>query len=271
MKKACLLLIVMSAAQVRSPAPLEFVRILPGEFWMGCLESDLTAVPGPIIGSDSHKCPLDELPRHVVRITIAFEMSKYEITQEQWEAIMGTNPSYFKGRDRPVEQVSWDDVQDFLEKLNRRHDGYHYRLPTEAEWEYAAGSGAPGPFGGSGLANTAWYAETENTSILPLTESLGETHPVGRRKANAWGLYDMLGNVSEWVQDWYGKTYYQITPEADPAGPLEGEYASLGPYHIARGGSWHSIPSYLRVSDRYETVHGLRRRDIGFRCVRVPE
>ncbi len=167
-----------------------------------------------------------------------------------------------------MEQVSWDDVQEFLQRLNSRHDGYRYRLPTEAEWEYAAGAGAPGPFAGSGLEDAAWYGAPDNANGATIIESKGETHPVGMKKPNAWGLYDMLGNVAEWVQDWYSKTWYRVSPESDPAGPAEGEYAPLGPYHVARGGSWYSIASYLRVSDRYETVHGLRRRDIGFRCAR---
>lgn len=269
------MLVVMAAApMLAAPEPtrleLDFVRIPAGQFWMGCRASDLAVVPGEIIGGSANKCPADELPRHLVRISRPFDIGKFEVTQAQWESVMGANPSYFKGSDRPVEQVSWDDVQDYLQKLNSRHDGYHYRLPTEAEWEYAASAGAAGPFAGPGLDSMAWYDSTGRIPVPRLTESTGETHPVGTKAPNAWGLYDMLGNVSEWVQDWYGKTYYQRSREENPTGPSEPEYATLGPYHVARGGSWHSIASYLRVSDRYETVYGLRRRDIGFRCVREP-
>jgi formylglycine-generating enzyme required for sulfatase activity len=170
-------------------------------------------------------------PRHVVRIGRSFEMGKYEVTQAQWESVMGTNPSRFPGASRPVEQVSW---------------------------EYAAGAGAAGPFAGPGLGDMAWYSATESANGGTIIDSKGETHPVGMTTPNAWGLYDMPGNVAE------------STPESNPAGPVEGEYAPLGPYHVARGGSRYSIASYLRVSDRYETVLGLRRRDIGFRCAREP-
>src|SRR5262249_5965089 len=121
-------------AQGRKPVPgIEFIRIEPGEFMMGCSSGDT-------------ECGQNEKPAHRVRITKAFEIGKYEITQGQWEAVMGTNPSRFKGTDLPVELVSWNDAQRFLQKLNDMQDGYHYRLPTEAEWEYAARAGTTGRY-----------------------------------------------------------------------------------------------------------------------------
>jgi formylglycine-generating enzyme required for sulfatase activity len=133
-KLIALVLATLASAQSlfsQATVQIEFVKIAPGQFLMGCLPSDLASVPGVIIGGAYDKCPDDELPRHVVRNTKSFEIGKYEVTQAQWESVMGGNPSHFKDPKRPVEQVSWDDVQDFLEKLNARHDGYHYRLPTD--------------------------------------------------------------------------------------------------------------------------------------------
>src|SRR5437667_5221339 len=114
-------------------------------------------------------------------------MGKYEVTQAQWESVMERNPSRFRGADRPVEQVSWNDVQQFLQKLNARGDGYRYRLPAEAEWEYAARAGTSGPYAGN-LDAMAWYEQNSGK----------QTHPVGQKQPNAWGLYDMHGNVWEW-------------------------------------------------------------------------
>src|SRR6185295_12837821 len=128
---------------------------------------------------------------HKVRITRQFEIGKYEVTQEQWQAVMGDNPSNFKGANLPVEKVSWNDAQDFLLKLNAR-DGYTYRLPTEAEWEYACRAGSMGDFAGE-LDDVAWYDKNSGS----------KTHPVGQKRPNVWGLYDMHGNVSEWCSDWY--------------------------------------------------------------------
>jgi formylglycine-generating enzyme required for sulfatase activity len=144
----------------------------------------------------------NEKPVHMVRISRPFYLGKYEVTQAQWEAVMGNNPSQFKGDpNSPVENVSWDDVQEFikrLKRLNTRESGVKYRLPREAEWEYAAQAGTTTAysFGNdpSQLGEYAWYGENAN----------GETHPVGQKKPNPWGLYDMHGNVWEWVQDWYG-------------------------------------------------------------------
>ena len=188
---------------------MEFVKIVPGEFMMGCSVGDID-------------CNEDERPIHHVQITKLFEMGKYEVTQAQWMSVMGSNPSTTKGDDRPVETVSKIDAQQFLDKLNSRNDGYHYRLPTEAEWEYAARAGTKEPYAGR-LDEIAWYAGN----------SEDETHPVGKKKPNAWGLYDMQGNVREWVADFYSANYYGRSPAADPTGPAQAERGGRGG---ARGG-----------------------------------
>ena len=223
------------------PNPMEFVRIPPGTFMMGCSPGDSA-------------CYSEEKPSHRVVITRAFELGKYQVTQAQYEAVMGTNPSYFPGSDRPVEGVSWSDAQKFCEALNNRHDGYRYRLPAEAEWEYAARAGDASCRYGP-LDEIAWYHDNSN----------GETHPVGQKKPNAFGLHDLLGNVWEWVQDCYGVDYYSTSPESDPTGP------GMGEFRVARGGSWRGIARGLaRVSSRYILRAGVRSIVIGFRCAREP-
>jgi formylglycine-generating enzyme required for sulfatase activity len=216
------------------PIAGEFVAIPAGEFMMG---------------SDSGEP--NEKPRHWVRITKAFEMGKYEVTQTQWNAVMGANPSNIKGDDRPVETVSWNDVQEFLKRLNARDDGYRYRLPTEAEWEYAARAGSTADKVAD-LDAVAWYSRNSG----------GETHPVGRKRANAWDLYDMLGNVWEWCADWYGANYYSSSPVDDPQGPASGAF------HVVRGGSWDFGPEVVRPSGRDWDVPGVRVLNFGFRLVR---
>ena len=172
-------------------------------------------------------CNADEKPAHRVQITKAFEIGKYEVTQAQWQAVMGSNPSTIKGDDHPVETISKQDAQDFLAKLTARNDGYRYRLPTEAEWEYAARAGAPLP---ASLDEVAWYAANSDD----------ESHPVGRKKPNAWGLYDMLGNVREWVSDQYAQNYYSNSPLADPAGPQAGQGGQRG--NFGGGGRRNNAP-----------------------------
>jgi formylglycine-generating enzyme required for sulfatase activity len=176
---------------LKSPA-LEFVAIPAGRFWTGC--------------SPDSKCWPMELPRHEVEITRSLEPGKYEVTQGQWVKIMGSNPSKFQGDDRrPIDNVGREDVQKFLEKLNAQNDGYTYRLPTEAEWEYAARAVTTGPLYGK-LDEIAWYNENSGN----------KTHPVGQKKPNGFGLYDMIGNVWEMCSDWKDDGYYAHSPRRDP-------------------------------------------------------
>ena len=178
---------------------LEMVMIPAGEFPMGSPELDKDAAG-------------NEKPQHWVRITKPFYFGKFLVTQEQWEAVMGNNPSHFKGLRNPVENVSWDDCQKFLDKLNGKVGGGKFQLPSESQWEYAcrAGSKTWYCFGDdrSGLGEYAWYGENSD----------GKTHPVGEKKPNAWGLYDVHGNVYEWCQDWYDGGYYAKSPMDDPTG-----------------------------------------------------
>jgi formylglycine-generating enzyme required for sulfatase activity len=226
----------------RAELPLwEYVPIPPGEFLMGCSLGD-------------SECADDEKPPHRVRITQGFEIGKYEVTQAQWEAVMGSNPSEFKAPDRPVEQVSWNDIQEFLANLNGRNEGYRYRLPTEAEWEYAARGSSTGKYYGK-LDTIAWYGRNSGD----------QTRPVGGKQPNVWGLYDTLGNVWEWCQDWYQDNYYAESakdPGASPRGPAKGEY------RVLRGGSWYDYAWFLRVSSRLRERPSGRYRHVGFRCVR---
>jgi formylglycine-generating enzyme required for sulfatase activity len=193
------------AGPLRNSIGMDFVKIATGEFMMGC-------------SKDDKECNPDENPRHRVQITKSFEIGKYEVTQAQWVAVMQSNPSSNRGDTRPVETVSKLEAQDFIAKLNATNDGYRYRLPTEAEWEYAARAGMDAPYSGP-LGQVAWYA----------ANSEDETHPVGQKNPNAWGLYDTQGNVREWVSDLYTANYYSNSPAADPTGPEFGARGRGGP------------------------------------------
>jgi len=195
----------------------------------------------------------EEQPVHGVTLTKAFDLQTTEVTQGQWKAVMGDNPSHFtKGDDYPVEKVSWHDAQAFLKKLNTMDPGKNYRLLTEAEWEYACRAGTTGERYGE-LDAIAWYDKNSG----------GRTHPVGQKQPNAWGLYDMLGNVWEWCADWYGENYYANSPSTDPRGP------SSGSYRVLRGGSWYNSAFYTRSAYRCRNNPAYCYSDYyGFRCAR---
>jgi len=195
----------------------------------------------------------DSNPVHRVKITKPFYMSKYQVTQLVWKEVMGNNPSYFGGdSDLPVERVSWNDCQEFIKKLNEMSGG-GYRLPTEAEWEYASRACDTWDEGDEKeLDKHAWYRGNSG----------GKTHEVGRKEPNIWGLYDMLGNVWERCQDWYDENYYNGSPEKDPVGRSIG----IGP--VIRGGSWHSNAERCTSSDRNRYAPGGRDNSLGLRLVR---
>ncbi|MBQ6584525.1 MAG: formylglycine-generating enzyme family protein [Alistipes sp.] len=206
----------------------DMVYVEGGTFTMGATSEQ---------GSDAYS---DESPIHSVTVS-DFYIGKYEVTQAQWRAVMGSNPSYFTGDNLPVKQVSWDDIQEFITKLNTM-TGKTFRLPTEAEWEYAARGGNQSKgykySGSNTLDNVAWY--TNNSG--------GKTHPVGQKQPNELGLYDMSGNVWEWCQDWYGS--YSSSSQTNPTGPNSG-YG-----RVLRGGSWFSNAALCRVSSRsYSNPH----------------
>ncbi len=187
-----------------------------------------------------------------------FCIGKYEVTQGQWEDVMGSNPSVLKkGRNHPVESISWNDVQEFITKLNQKA-GQNYRLPSEAEWEYAARSGGKrekwaGTSNESELESYAWY-----------NRSWEEGHKlVGQKMPNGLGIYDMSGNVWEWCSDWYHKEYYKISPGCNPKGP------SNGSRRVRLGGSWPNEPKNFRTFRRASTPPDYSDKDIGFRLVKV--
>lgn len=193
----------------------------------------------------------NEKPAHQVTLS-DFSIGKYEVTQEEWEAVMGTNPSYFKGDKRPVEQVSWDDCQDFIRELNRL-TGKCFRLPTEAEWEFAARGGNRGKdydnkyAGSTNIGSVAWYDSNSGS----------KTHDVGQKSPNELGLYDMTGNVWEWCQDRYGS--YSSDAQMNPKGP------SSGSNRVSRGGSWNYGARGCRVSYRSNFTPTFRSNVIGLR------
>jgi formylglycine-generating enzyme required for sulfatase activity len=204
-----------------------------GTFAMGCTSEQ---------GND---CVDDEKPARLVTVG-DFRIGRYEVTQRQWKAVMGNNPSHFKGDDLPVEQVSWDEVQDFIRRLNEQ-TGKRYRLPTEAEWEYAARGGNRSNrykySGSNNASDVAWFYENSGRS----------THKVGTKEPNELGLYDMSGNVWEWCQDWYGSL------QTNPGGP------SSGSARVLRGGSWYSEAQLARSALRRRVGPDSRGGSFGFR------
>ncbi len=232
------------------------VLVTGGTFKMGCT-------------SEQKDCGDDEKPTHQVTLS-DFYIGKYEVTQKLWTEIMGENPSYFKNGDNyPVEQVSWDDIQTFLSKLNTKYPNRNYRLPTEAEWEYAARGGGKEVVFGNGK-NTLdpkeanFNASAANKTSYSLAgEYRQKTTPVGSFIPNAIGLYDMSGNVWEWCSDWYGSDYYKNSPATNPQGPTSGSY------RVLRGGSWSNDPQNCRVASRGYSTPDFRGNSVGFRLART--
>ena len=231
-----------------------------GATWTNALGMEFVGVPA---GSFVMGSPEDEEgrfdwegPQREVTLSRGFWMGKYEVTQGEWEAVMGSNPSRYEecGARCPVETVSWEDVQGFVARLNEREaaagSAARYRLPTEAEWEYAARAGTTGARYGE-LDEIAWWSGNSGRT----------THPVGEKRANAWGLHDMLGNVWEWTADWYGD--YSSGAVTDPTGP------SSGSYRVYRGGGWIDFARDVRSAHRYSSAPGLRYDGLGFRLVRT--
>ncbi len=204
-------------------------------------------------------------PVHRVTISKGYWIGKYEVTQSEYQSITGTNPSYFKGSDKPVEKVSWNDAVKFCEKLTARErragrlaSGREYRLPTEAEWEFAARGGTKSRgykySGSDNIDSVAWYTSNSGS----------RTHEVGTKSANELGIHDMSGNVWEWCRDWYGK--YSSTGVTDPTG------ASSGSNRVIRGGGWDDIARGCRSAFRYWFRPSDRNNGLGFRLLRtVPE
>jgi formylglycine-generating enzyme required for sulfatase activity len=214
---------------------IEMVFVEGGEFIMGDAE-------------------LEDAPPHKVTVS-SFYIGKYPVTQAQWEAVMGNNPSEFKNCENcPVENVSWYDCQGFIQKLNAK-TGKTYRLPTEAEWEYAARGGKRSKgykyAGSNEIEAVAWYGGNSND----------KTHPVGQKKPNELGIYDMTGNVWEWCCDWYGESYYNSSPGNNPKGPESGRY------RVLRGGSWGNFAESCLVAGRNDWDPGRRGDYLGFRLL----
>jgi formylglycine-generating enzyme required for sulfatase activity len=233
------------AWRVRDTATqVEMLLVPPGTFQMGC-----------IMGSDLSGCvSWLEQPVHQVTLTNAFYLGRYEVTQQQWFATMGSNPSSFQGfsdsASRPVERVSWSTIQGYLSATG-------FRLPTEAEWEYACRAGTNTPFyngstDDSTVGTLAWY----------FSNSGSQTRPVGRKLANAFGFHDMLGNVWEWVNDWYGG--YTAEAQTNPTGPVSASN------RVSRGGAWNNGSLYVRSSSRLNVTPGSTNYLIGFRVARTP-
>jgi formylglycine-generating enzyme required for sulfatase activity len=220
--------------------PMEFIRLRAGTFLMGSPEN---------VGGD------DESPQRPVKLTRDFYLGKFEVTQAQWEKVMRVNPSRFRGGDRPVETVSWHDCQVFLARLATL-TGRRFALPTEAQWEFAcrAGAATRWSFGDeeSQLGDYAWSG----------ANSGGQTHPVGTRRPNPAGLYDMHGNVGEWTADGYEKHAYARGPAVDPGQPPSAEHSP-----VWRGGAWGDNPDFLRSGYRNVSGADTAQAGIGLRCV----
>ena len=222
--------------------PFKMIRVDGGSFMMGSPENESSAI-------------YDENPQHQVTLS-DYYIGETPVTQALWKAVMGGNPSWWKGDDLPVEQVSWEDCQEFIKQLNNK-TGKTFRLPTEAEWEYAARGGRK--------SHGSKYAGSDDIDKMATNDGNAgrKTHPVKKKSTNELGLYDMSGNVWEWCQDWKGG--YSSSAQTDPVGPPSGTFLVL------RGGSWGSRARYCRVANRDYNSPDYSNCNIGFRLVLVQQ
>ena len=234
---------VLAEKEIAKKLGMPFAEILAGEFMMGSPEDDFAK-------------QLDEIPQHLVRIAEPFYLGIYQVTQKQYEAVMGRNPSHFRGPNQPVERVSWEEATAFCVKLSELSTRYDYRLPSEAEWEYSCRAGTTARFccGDRLTQETAWFE----------TNSRAGPNAVGKKQPNAWGVYDMHGNVWEWCCDWYTADHYESSTTDSPVGPAEGSM------RVARGGSWMCPVGDCRSASRCGYPPTTTHVDLGFRVVRVP-
>ncbi|MDA7921142.1 formylglycine-generating enzyme family protein [Verrucomicrobiales bacterium] len=231
--------------EIRNGKGLKLCWIPAGSFTMGSPESE-------------PEREADKEAQVEVELTDGFWLGKYEVTKDEYESLIGTNPARFEaaGEDAPVEQVNWDEAMAFCEKLTAlEHESgklpkeWTYSLPTEAQWEYACRAGEPGPYSGGNLQEVTWFQENSD----------GKTHEVGKKKANAWGLHDMHGNVREWCLDW---STDQLAGDQNPTGP------DSGTSQIILGGLYYNEPNYHRAARRGSTSPNTRVHGLGFRiCI----
>jgi formylglycine-generating enzyme required for sulfatase activity len=258
---AASLTVALFAARLVAPGPADFyiepttgmvlVAVRPGSFMMGSPESE----PGR---ND------DEL-LHRVTLSRLFYIGQHEVTQAEWMRVMGSNPSHFGSCERcPVEQVDFYQVNDFLSRINAGTSAMRFRLPTEAEWEYACRAGTSTPFNTGAQLTTAQANIDSRYSAADVDDGAAydKTLPVGKFPPNAWGLYDMHGNVWEWTNDWYGQ--YNPRQDTDPNGP------EAGLKRVIRGGSWHFDPDSARCGLRYTHSPQDKGYSLGFRVVAEP-
>ncbi len=241
---------------------LELIKCPAGSFMMGSPEEEYSSIKDEmnVCHKDTYGFEYSE-ELHSVTINKPFYIGKYEITQNQYRSIMGNNPSKFKGENNPVESVDWLKAKLFCIKLNYLYKdilpkGYKFDLPTEEQWEYSCRAGINTPFNNRSnkkIGEVAWYNDNASET----------THMIGQKKPNAWGIYDMHGNVSEWCRDGYGD--YSKEDVIDPIGPSN-EYSC----RIIRGGSWYTSSSYCRSADRWPSGPGNPCADVGLRVVLVP-
>ena len=255
------LAVALFAARLVAPGPADFyiepgtgmvlVAIRPGSFMMG--------------SSDSEPGRNDDEVQHRVTLSHLFYIGKHEVTQAEWTRVMGSNPSHFGDCERcPVEQVDFDQANDFLSRINAGTSAMQFRLPTEAEWEYACRAGTSTPFN-TGAQLTTAQANIDSRYSGPDTEggaAYDKTLPVGKFPPNAWGLHDMHGNVWEWTNDWYGP--YNPRHDTDPRG------AETGAKRVIRGGGWHFDANSARCGQRYTHAPQDKDDSLGFRVVAVP-